>query len=130
MTIAILVITLVCQNFLEDLIASGRPMPEFRTVVAIYGYSVRPLLLAMFIRLIDPERPHLLLWVTVAVNALIHLTALFSPVCFSIDQSNHWHGGPLKDTCLIISLAMLIILLTLSLIVNVVLSVLQGRLSR
>ena len=49
-----LVLTLVLQNFVEDQIAEGSPMPVLRTWIAIYGYSVRPVILILLIRIVEP----------------------------------------------------------------------------
>ena len=39
----------------------------------------------------------------IGANAAIHLTALFSDICFSIDGDNHFHRGPLGYSCHITS---------------------------
>lgn len=102
-----LVLTLVLQNFVEDQIAERSPMPVLRTWVAIYGYSVRPVILLLLIRIVEPERENRSLWILTVINAVIHMTALFSPICFTIDEENHYQGGPLRYTCLIFSLILM-----------------------
>lgn len=47
------------------------------------------------------------------INTAIYLSALFSPVCFSIN-SNRYVGGPLSRTCLYVSLVLLAGLVILS----------------
>ena len=102
-----LVLTLVLQNFVEDQIAEGSPMPVLRTWIAIYGYSVRPVILILLIRIVEPEKEHRSLWILAVINTIIYLTALFSRICFVIDEENHFKGGPLRYTCLTVSLILI-----------------------
>ena len=112
--IAFLVISLVAQNYLENLLTAGEPMRFLRTLVAIYGYVVRPIILVLFLYIVSPNRKYGFVWILIGVNAAIYLTALFSGICFYISENNHYQSGPLGDFCLYISIALLGYLLYLT----------------
>lgn len=86
------------------------------TLVGIFGYSMRPVVPALLLYIVGPRKNHRWVWALVVGNALIHLTALFSDVCFSIDAANRFHrGGPLGYSCHIVSGILLAHLLALTL---------------
>lgn len=101
--IAALDFSLIVQNVLGAFLDLDGTQPFLRTINSIYGYSVRPLILVMFLYLINPKRKYRAAWCLLAVNTLIYLTALFSHICFWIDKYNHFHRGPLGFTCHIVS---------------------------
>lgn len=107
LVIAVLVLSLIAQNYVENLLAAGEPRVLLRTIMAIYGYSVRPVILVLFLYVVSPGSRMVLAWVLAGVNAAVHLTALFSHICFWIDAGNHYQGGPLRNFCLYTSLALL-----------------------
>ena len=113
--IAFLVISLVAQNYLENLLTAGEPMRFLRTLVAIYGYVVRPIILVLFLYIVSPNRKYGFVWILIGVNAAIYLTALFSGICFYISENNHYQRGALGDFCFYISIALLGYLLYLTL---------------
>ena len=92
------VFSLVIQDHLEYRLMVSEPRPLARTVTAIYGYAVRPVVLLLFMRMIAPQKRLRWAWALVGVNAAVYLTALFSGVCFFISRDNHYIGGPLSDT--------------------------------
>lgn len=115
LTIIFLAAVLIAQNYLENRLASGEPMPVFRTAVAVLGYCIRPTILVLFFYIIDPERSYLPAWVLTGVNAAIHTTALFgSRICFWISKENHYQGGPLAKFCTVLSILLLAYLLYLT----------------
>lgn len=101
--IAALDFSLVVQNVLGCILELDVPQPFLRTINSIYGYSVRPLILVMFLYLANPKRKYGEAWGLIGINTVIHLTALFSHICFRIDEYNHFHRGPLGFTCHIVS---------------------------
>ena len=107
--ICALVFSLIVQNFLDYQLTSGEPSVFFRRCVDIYGYSIRPVILLLFLYIVSPHKPGRLCWMLILVNAGIHLTALFSDICFTINADNMFQGGlpVLKDSCLITSLILL-----------------------
>ena len=70
-----------------------------RTLSDIFAYCARPVVLALFLHIVDDRRSHRWAWALVAVNAAIHLTALFAPICFTITPDNHFIRGPLGYSC-------------------------------
>lgn len=106
--IIVLCIVLIGQNLLENAISFGPSRPMFRTMVAVLGYSVRPVFLILFLRIVQPMKRHWHWWMLVGINAGIYCTALFSGVCFTITEDNHYLAGPLADTALYVSAILLI----------------------
>lgn len=108
--IAGLVLCLVVQNLLESALSQGTQIFG-RTLAAIAGYSIRPLILLLFLYIVSPQSSHRLSWLLVGLNFAIHLTALFSPLCFTITAENSFARGPLGYTCHLVSLLLLLELL-------------------
>jgi len=109
--ISVLCLTLIIQNYWDYILTIGVPRRMLRTIVSIYGYSIRPVILILFLYIILPKGKRQLFWILAGLNAALYLSALFSPVTFWIDQGNHYHGGPLASSCFYISLVLLICLL-------------------
>ena len=114
LVIVALCFALVVQNYLEDWLAAGAARVLARTMMSIIGYAIRPLVIVMFLRIVAPDRKHRGAWIMVGANAAVYLTALFSDIAFYISNDNHFHGGPLRYTCLIVSGVLLIYLLWLT----------------
>ena len=102
-----MVLSLVVQNYLEYRLAAGETRWLARTLLSIYGYAVRPVILALFLKVIEPQKRIKWAWALVALNAAVNATALFSHICFWIDEKNHYHGGPLSGMCLWISVILM-----------------------
>ena len=109
--IAALCLTLIAQNYWDYVLAIGQPRPMPRTMVSIYGYAVRPVILILFLYIVQPRGKRWYWWVLAGLNGAVYLTALFSPVSFWIDQWNFYHGGPLAFSCLVTSMVLLASLL-------------------
>ncbi len=101
------VISLVVQNYLEYRLADGAVRWLARTLISVYGYAIRPVILILFLRIIAPQKRFGWAWALAGVNAAVYLTALFSPISYWIDAENHWHGGPLNLFCTYVSLILL-----------------------
>jgi len=106
---------LIAQNQMEDALAEGSLRWLARTAVSVLGYTLRPVFLVLFLYIIRPEKKHWLCWGLILLNALVHMTAFFSHICFWIDKDNHYQGGPLSNFCLIVSLILLAYLFFVSL---------------
>lgn len=104
--ILILELGLIAQNYVEMMLCRGEPRDMLRTVVGIIGYVLRPIIVLLLYYMVEPKRSFWTGWVLIGINTLIHLTALFSPLCFRIVE-NHYVGGPLAQTCLVVSLLLL-----------------------
>ena len=105
--IVALCLVLIVQNLWENELTIGPARPLFRTVLAICGYSVRPVFLILFLYIVQPNGRRRYWWALAGLNAAIYCTALFSGVCFAISEDNHYVGGPLADTALVVSVILL-----------------------
>ena len=101
-------LTLIAQNYVEYQLIWYHSIPFLRKIVAILGYTVRPLIIVLFYYIIKPNQKSIIAWTLVLINFLIHLTALFSNICFTITKENKYFGGALNHTCLIVSVILLI----------------------
>lgn len=113
--IIILILCLIVAEYLEFMFEIDGTRIIGRTLAAIIGYSIRPIILLMYIYIIDVKQSsYWPLWLLVGINFIIHMTALFSGVCFQITAANHFQRGPLGYSCHILSGIFLIYLLYLS----------------
>ena len=109
--IVLLVLSLIIQNVSEYTLAKHIAMPYVRTIVAVCGYCVRPLIILMFFYILDYGKRHTVLWILTSINAVIYLTALFTDkISFYIRSDNHFMRGPLGYTCHYVSIIMLVFL--------------------
>ena len=115
--ICVLVLSLIAQNYLENLLSSGEPRVMLRTCVSIYGYAVRPVILLLFIYIVSPGKQVRWGWILIGLNAAVYLSALFTDVTFSISSDNHYRPGfpLLSNFCLFVSFLLLVLLLYLTL---------------
>ena len=105
---------LVVIDYLSMLLVTRWSMPMVRTLVDIFAYSTRPIILLLFAYIVAPNQTQKKLWFLIALNFLIHLTAVVSPVCFTITGNNFYIRGPLGYTCHIVSGILLIYLVVLT----------------
>ena len=101
--VIILLFSLLLQNYMEYRFDTDINMPYLRTIVGIYGYCVRPMILALFCCIVKNIGRSKIVWILNIINAIVHLTALFSGICFTITEDNSFVRGPLGYTCHIIS---------------------------
>lgn len=101
------VVSLVLQNYLEYRVVTRDFSWLARTLLAIYGYAVRPAILVLFMKVIAPQKRFGWAWALVGLNAAVNATALFSPICFQINRDNTFTRGPLGNSCLIVSAILL-----------------------
>ena len=78
-----------------DSILTERPDRLLRTLLGIYGYGIRPVILVLYLKTLEMNRSRKLLWCLVAANAAIYLSALFSGISFRITEENLFAMGPL-----------------------------------
>ena len=78
-----------------DSILTERPDRLLRTLLGIYGYGIRPVILVLYLKTLEMNRNRKLLWSLVAANAAIYATALFSGISFRITEENLFAMGPL-----------------------------------
>ena len=96
---ALVVVSLLIQEWLEYYFLSDISMVYPRTVCAVYENIARPVTIVLFMQmLIKDRRP----WVLVIINALIYSTAFFSDIVFSFGEDYTMKRGPLGMTCQIV----------------------------
>ena len=78
-----------------------------RLTTSVAGYTIRPVIIMCFILIIYDGKLTKFLWAAVGLNAIIHMTAFFSGICFAITPDNHFARGPLGLTCAVISFLLL-----------------------
>ena len=80
--IVALIFSLIAQNYFGYLLDKDGTMLFRRTLVGIYGYSIRPIILLLFFYIVGSKQKYWPFWILIALNAAIHLTAVFSGICF------------------------------------------------
>ena len=95
--IALLAFSLIVRDRWDSILAE-RPERLVRTLLGIYGYGIRPVILVLYLKTLEMNRNRKLLWSLVAANAAIYATALFSGVSFRITKENLIAMGPLGYT--------------------------------
>lgn len=108
MLLVILVITLIFQNYIEYYLIEYVIQVTARIFVSVLGYSIRPAIIALFIFLVSPNKRHIPANLLVGLNFLIYTTAFYSKLSINFTPDNHFYGGPLRYSCLIISAILLI----------------------
>ena len=98
-----LIFTLTAQNLIEYMLSDHIPLPRLRILVSMYGYIVRPVILALFFKIVVQDKRHWFVWGLTILNAIIFSTAIFSDICFTISKDNHFYRGTLGYSCHIVS---------------------------
>ena len=101
--IIVLVFSLILQNILDNRLSVVGAYNALRVPVAVYGYAVRPVILALFLYIVQPGRRYRVAWALVILNAAVYLTAFFSDIAFHFTVAGHFKGGPLRQTCTVVS---------------------------
>jgi len=105
---------LIVQNYYETILCTGPPHILMRTFVSVLGYSLRPVVIVLFLYVVRPDRRYPFAWMLVAANAALHATAFTSHICFWIDEQNRYQGGPLNRLSLLVSLVLMVYYLYLT----------------
>ena len=109
-----LIAALIAQNITGYRLDQDGTQPFLRTLNAIFGYSVRPVILLLFFYIVGNRKSYWLAWLLVGINCAVYMTACFSRICFWIDAANAFHRGPLGYTCHVVSALLLCELVYLS----------------
>ncbi len=102
-----LVFSLILQNYLENRLTLQGARSALRLPLTIYGYAVRPVILALFLRIVKPDGRYRAAWALIAANAAAYMTAFFSPIAFYYTPEGSWRPGPLHHTCTVVSALLL-----------------------
>ena len=99
---------LIAQNYADYLLQlESMPPPIYRTVASIVGYCLRPYIIVLFCRIVQPYKKHIIAKLLGILNAAVYMTALFSRIAFYISYDNHFKRGPLSYTVYVISVILL-----------------------
>ena len=101
--IIVLVFSLILQNYMDNRLSLAEVFNALRIPVSIYGYAIRPVILVMFLYIVKPRGRYRVAWAMVGANAAVYLTAFFSNIAFYFSSNGHFHAGPLRHTCTLIS---------------------------
>ena len=101
--IVALVFSLILQNYMDNRLSLAEVYNVLRIPVSIYGYAIRPVILVMFLYIVKPRGRYRVAWAMVGANAAVYLTAFFSNIAFYFSSNGHFHAGPLRHTCTLIS---------------------------
>ena len=90
------VLLLVLSDTLEVFTGSDPSMCTWRTLFSVIGYALRPVAALSIVMAICPnERDLRVLFIPGALNAALCVTAFFSPLVFSFNETYHFVRGPL-----------------------------------
>ena len=108
--VIVLSFILIIQNNISDysFLWKQGPSIAFRTASSVLGYSIRPMFLVLFLGIVDTDRKYIPEWFLVIANCLVYLTAFISPITFGYKEGGVWVPGPLRNTCLFVSLFFLL----------------------
>ena len=110
--ICLMCLSLIAQNYLENKIFISHSGWGFKNVLSAYGYSVRPVILILFLDMVFPEGKRRLEWAIAGINAVLYFSSPFTKLCFEIRKSDFASlRGPLWFTCFLISGILLLELL-------------------
>ncbi|MBR3359012.1 MAG: histidine kinase [Solobacterium sp.] len=110
--IEVLIFSLLVRDAAEYMIPVPADYRWLKTILSIYGYSIRPVILVLFGYIVSKKKSAALSWTLVVINFLIHLTALFSGICFSFTETGHFSRGILGYSCHVTSGLLLMNLLS------------------
>ena len=105
--ITFLLLFLVFQNVLYDILAQHGAADVWLTAFSVLGYCVTPVVLMLFISLVDAEGRFRFFWAAVIANTLVYLSAFFSGLTFKITDGV-FSRGPMGWTCHLVSLVLIV----------------------
>lgn len=108
--IALMAFFLILQNVADSRLETRPDLTLMRTVNSILGYAVRPVIVVLFLKLVDTEKDRRVVWIIAGINAAVYMTAFFSGVAFQITTDNRFFRGPLGYTCHLVSAVLLVLL--------------------
>lgn len=112
LVIVALCLTLIAQNLLDNSFFVNRSNLAFKNFLAAYGYSVRPVILILFLYFIQPRGKKWLQWLLAGINAVLYFSSPFTRLCFEFRETDYvMLRGPLWFVCFVFSAFLLIELL-------------------
>ena len=92
MVINTLVVTVIVLGDLLGTWYEAEAMVTCRLINSVILYALRPVVIVLFIQILEEDRGP---WILVALNAVVQMTAFFSGIVFMITPDNHFLRGPL-----------------------------------
>ena len=112
LVIVALSLTLIAQNLLDNSLFVNRSNLALKNLLSAYGYSVRPVILILFLYFIQPHGKKWLQWLLAGINAALYFTSPFTRLCFEFRETDYvLLRGPLWFVCFVFSAVLLIELL-------------------
>ena len=106
--IVVLCLTLIAQNLADDILFAGRSHLGWKNALSAYGYSVRPVLLILFLYIVDPGGKKWPEWTLAGINAVLYCTSPMTKLCFDIRGGDFvMLRGPLWLACPVVSAVLL-----------------------
>ena len=115
--IVVLCLSLIAQNLWENALFIRHKDLTWKKFLAAYGYSVRPVILVLFLYIILPEGRKWPQWLLVGINAAFYFSSPYTKLCFEIrDFDFAMLRGPLWPACFVVSGILLLKLLIYTLL--------------
>lgn len=100
----ILIIGNVVVDISDHLFAMSSTLNDLRYVPAIFGYLLRPSILALFVSiLLRNRRTYFIIWVPIVIVLIVTISTPFNHIMFYYDENNLFQRGPLGFIVHIIS---------------------------
>ncbi|MBQ9251300.1 MAG: histidine kinase [Clostridia bacterium] len=112
--IAVLSFFLIAENCAAVLMALPKRSIPLATLDSAFGYSIRPVILVLFVMIVSPDRKCVWEWVLCGINALLYLSALIWPITFYYEPGGAWIPGPLRNVSLYVCILLLVELTVLT----------------
>ena len=115
--IVVLCLSLIAQNLWENALFIRHKDLTWKKFLAAYGYSVRPVILVLFLFIILPDGRKWPQWLLVGINAALYFSSPYTKLCFEIrDFDFAMLRGPLYPACFVVSGTLLLRLLIYTLL--------------
>ena len=82
--IVVLCLSLIAQNLWENALFIRHKDLTWKKFLAAYGYSVRPVILVLFLFIILPDGRKWPQWLLVGINAALYFSSPYTKLCFEI----------------------------------------------
>ncbi len=93
---ALCVIVLVISDIADSLLSQRDTLSNWRYISSAVGYTVRPIALGVFITVLLRKSDNIyIIWIPIAVIALISFTSIFTHIMFYFTEDNEFRRGPL-----------------------------------
>ena len=104
-----LCLSLIVQNLWENELFVRHSNLALKYLISAYGYSARPVILILFLYIIEPGERKWPLWAFAGINAILYFTSPVTKLCIDIREFDYASlKGPLWFACFAISAAFLV----------------------